>query len=96
MKIETANFGNGLKNIYLVGSKPIQDWQRIFLFLVSIIIGVGIWSYYFNFTIKSELALGISNVSQSTPTKDKEAEIKDVVDKYKAREASFAGIQVKP
>lgn len=92
MKIELGKF-NKVKGAYILGSKPIQDWQRIIYVWVAIIVGIFVWSYFFFVSVQSEFKSDFKNASQFIPTKDKEAEIKDVEDKYKAKEAIwFSGV----
>ena len=91
MKLDLTQTASQVKNIYILGSKPIQDWQRIILVCFAIMLGVFIWSYFFYFSVQSEFKSDFNQIPQTVPTKGKEAEIKDVVDKYKARELDFAG-----
>jgi len=93
MKIELNQFENKFKNSYVLGSRPIQDWQRVFCFFLAILIGVVIWSYYFYGTVQSEFKANTKIDSYVAPVKDKEVEIKELVDKYKAKEQVFNDIQ---
>lgn len=89
MKIDLGNIRNKFKNIYILGSRPIQDWRRVVYFATSILIGVLIWSYFFYFSVQSEFKSDLKTVSKIVPVKDKEAEIRDVVEKYRAKEQFF-------
>lgn len=91
MKLDLTQTASQVKNIYILGSKPIQDWQRIILVCFAIMLGVFIWSYFFYFSVQSEFKSEFNQNSEAAPIKDKEAEIKDVVDKYKAKELDFTG-----
>ena len=91
MKIELGKFGKNFKNTYLIGSKPIQDWQRIIVVGFAVVLGVFIWSYFFYFSVQSEFKADFNDSYQAPPVKDKEAEIKDVVDKYKTKESLWLG-----
>ena len=89
MKIELGQIENKFKKVYILGSRPIQDWPRMIFVCASIILGIFIWSYFFYFSVQNEFRSDFDNVSQVTPVKDKEAEIRDIVDKYKAKEVIF-------
>ena len=89
MKIELGQLKNKFKNIYLLGSKPIQDWQRIIYVMTAILIGVFVWSYFFYFSVQSEFKSDIFIPPQSHATKDKESEIQEVMDKYINKEKAF-------
>lgn len=89
MKTDLGNIRNKFKNIYILGSRPIQDWRRIVYFFASIMIGVLIWSYFFYFSVQSEFKSDLKTASKIVPAKDKEAEIRDVVEKYRAKEQFF-------
>ena len=89
MKIETNKFQDKFKNIHIFGSHPIQDWHRIIVVSFLILSGVFIWSYFFYFSVQSEFTSDFVDNSQTVPNKDKEAEIKDVVDKYKVKESAW-------
>jgi hypothetical protein len=92
MKIELGQFGNRFKSIYIFGSHPIQDWHRILLVGFSIVLGVLIWSYFFYFSVQSEFRSDFNSSTEFVPVKDKEAEIKEVVEKYKAKEVLWGGM----
>ncbi len=89
MKIELGQFGDKFKKVYVLGSRPIQDWPRIICVWFSIMLGVFIWSYFFYFSVQAEFKSDFSTNSEVAPVKDKESEIKDVVDKYQAKEVDF-------
>ena len=91
MKIELGQFEGKFKNIYLIGSKPIQDWQRMIIVSFAVVLGIFIWSYFFYFSVQSEFKADFGDTYKAPPAKDKEAEIKDVVDKYKAKESVWYG-----
>ena len=91
MKIELGKFGSKFKNTYIFGSRPIQDWQRIVVVAFSIILGIFIWSYLLYTSVQTEFESGFNEAQQAIPVKDKEAEIRDVVDKYRAKEAVWTG-----
>ena len=91
MKIELGKFGDKFKNAYVFGSRPIQDWQRIIIVAFSVVLGVFIWSYFFYFSVQSEFRSDFNGTYQAPFVKDKESEIKDVVDKYKAKETIWIG-----
>ena len=89
MNIELGQFGSKLKNMYIFGSRPFQDWQRIMIISFSIILGVFIWSYFFYFSVQSTLMSDAGEATDFVPVKDKEAEIKSVIEKYQIREVSW-------
>lgn len=89
MKIVIGQIRNKFKKAYILGSRPVQDWPRIIFVCSLIVSGIFIWSYFFYFSVKDEFKLDFNNTTQLTPTKDKEAEIRDVVDKYKAKDVIF-------
>ena len=89
MNIELGQFGKKLKNMYIFGSRPVQDWQRIMVVAFSIILGVFIWSYFFYFSVQSALMSDSGEVTDFVPVKDKEAEIKSVIEKYQNKEISW-------
>jgi hypothetical protein len=89
MKIKIGQIENKFKKVYILGSRPVQDWPRIISVCALIIFGIFIWSYFFYFSVQDEFRTDFDSTSQMTPVKDKEAEIKDVVDKYKAKEVIF-------
>ena len=89
MKIEIGHIGNKVKKVYILGSRPIQDWPRIIFVFASIGLGIFIWSYFFYFSVQAEFKSDFDITSYVTPAKDKEAEIKDVVDKYKTKDVIF-------
>ena len=89
MKIGLNKYENKIRSAYIFGSKPIQDWQRVIYVLTAIVIGTAVWSYFFYLSVQSEFKKDFKNSSQIMPVKDKESEIKDVLDKYKAKEANF-------
>ena len=89
MKIDLVKITEKFKNIYILGRRPIQDWQRIFFVSVSIVIGIFIWSYFFYFSVQSQFKSDLSKVSKVAPIKDKEAEIRDIVEKYKLKDQLF-------
>ena len=89
MKIELGQIENKFKKVYILGSRPVQDWPRIIFVCISIILGVFIWSYFFYFSVQAEFKYDFNNTSQIAPFNDKEADIKDVVDKYKIKEVIF-------
>ncbi len=94
MNIELGQFGNKLRNMYIFGSRPVQDWQRIMVVAFSIILGVFIWSYFFYFSVQTSLMSDSGEATDFVPVKDKEAEIKSVIEKYQGKEASWAGMTV--
>ena len=92
MKIELGKFGNKLKGAYMIGSKPIQDWQRVVTICFAVLLGVFIWSYFFYSSVQSEFKNDFGDSSQVMPVKNKEVEIKEVIDKYKTKEGLWLGV----
>ena len=89
MKITLGSVKNKVSNAYLFGSRPIQDWQRIMLVLIIVIGFVLVWGYFFKLSVQSGFVIDSGATYRPAPIKDKEAEIKDVVNKYSAKEQSF-------
>ncbi len=86
-----GKLGSSLKRMYIFGSHPILDWQRIIVVSVLLITAIFVWSYFFYFSVKSDFGNSLVNVSEYVPVKDKEAEIKEVVYKYKVKEFLWTG-----